>query len=377
MALTVWARTPDLRRRGPLVLISAKHVHRDVDVGTWALTVDGSTPLARAFTTGWGVQVFEDGIYQFSGPATSVAREDSEAGPQLEISGVTDDHVLEDRLVYPNPAQAAGGQSEGYYKVNRVAAETIIADLVNKNAGPGALAVRRTRGLALYTSAGRGGLSSVSARFSGLLDEVRTIAQTSGLVVEVRHETSDPVLALHVRERANRSRAVRFRAGHGITVMSATFVAPTANAILVAGGGQGAARLIREHAEVDKDWGGRRVEVFQDRRDTTDVDELAKAGAESLAGGRGTARAVFETADTVGLRYGTHYQVGDTVTLEAGEFQVIEPVRSVELSWDQFGRAWSKVSIGDVNAEDDEITPEMLKRVRSLERALQEMAARQ
>ena len=379
MTLTVWARTPDKKRRGQLDLVGAKAVLRDTDVGTWVLTVDGASPVAAAFTKGWGVQVFEDGQYRFSGPATEIGRTysgESSQAPELEISGVTDDHVLKDRLVYPSWDKAAGEQAAAYYQVKGQPAETIITDLINRQAGPAALPARRTPGLAGYTSQGRGSTSSVNARFSVLLDEVRTIAQTSGLVVSVAHMDLDPTLQVSVRSRADRSRAVRFRTGHGLSKVSASFVSPTANSVLVAGGGQGAARVIKEHLDVSADWASRRVEVFQDRRDTTEADELEKAGKETLQEGRGTAKATFEVTESDVARYGVHFQLGDTVTLDLGAVQVVEPVRVVELEWDEYGRTTTKITVGDPAAEDEETTPAVDRQVRALSRAVHDLSTR-
>lgn len=381
MALTVWARTPDLRRRGQLVVLDgSKAVLRDTGVGTWALTVDGATAAARAFTKGWGVQVFEDGDFLFSGDADEVSWTysggDTGAAWTLELSGTTDIRVLEDRLVYPNRDKAASAQTSAYYTVRGVPAEDLIAQLINHQAGVGALPARATRGLAEVTSAHRGTASSVNARFSNLLDEVRTIAQTSGLVVDVQHRGLEATLEVVIRERRDRSRAVRFRPSKGLEKVTAGFKAPTSNAVLVAGGGQGAARIIKEHLAPAPEWAGRRVEVFKDRRDTTEADELEKAGTESLQEGAGSAHATFEVVDSDLFRFGQHFWLGDTVTLDLGDFRVSEPVRVVELSWDEYGRAASKITVGDPTAEDEETTPAVDQQVKALARAVANLSAR-
>lgn len=379
MTLTVWARTPDLKRRGQLTVLDGKAVLRDTDVGTWALTVDGASPAARSFSPGWGIQVYEDGQFLLSGPATEITLKytgNSTTTPDLEISGVTDSHVLADRLVYPSPGKPASGQTDAYYTVKSGNAEDILAGLVNTQAGAQAAPTRRVTTLAAYTSKTRGTTSSVNARFTPLLDEVRAIAQTTGLVVDVVHNTLAAGLELQIRERANRSRAVRFRPGKGIKSVTTSFVAPTANAVLVAGGGQGAARLIKEHTDTTGGWGGRRVERFQDRRDTTEPAELEKAGQETLQEGRGSARATFEVEDGGVYQFGTHFQLGDTVTLDVGAYQVSEPVRVVELSWDEFGRDGTKVTVGDPAAESEETTTPMAQKVRALTRAVQGLSAR-
>lgn len=375
MSLQVWARNPDLRRRGQLSVIEANAVLRDTEVGTWVLTVDGATEAATQFAEGWGVQVFEDGQYQFSGPATEISYEHkSDGSVDLVLAGITDTHVLADRLAYPNAAQSAGAQTSAYHTRKGVT-ETLIAELININAGPGALAARRTRKLKSYTSQGRGPASSINTRFAPVLNEVRTLAQVGGLVVDVQHRGLAAELEVVVRTRVDRSRSVRFRPGTGLDKAEASLKAPTANAVLVAGGGEGAARVIREHNSAEAKWGGRRVEVFQDRRDTTDTDELLKAGTETLQEGEASARAVFGVSESDVYRFGQHFQLGDIVTLDLGDFQVSEPVRVAELKWDEYGRTVT-LTVGDPLAEDDEITPEVEQQVKQLISAVNELKAR-
>lgn len=375
MSLQVWARTPDLRRRGQLSVIEATAVLRDTEVGTWVLTVDGGTEIAAQFAEGWGVQVFEDGEYRFSGPAVEISYEHNGDGSvDLVLAGITDTHVLADRLTYPNAAQSAGAQTSAYHTRKGVT-ETLIAELININAGPGALTARRTRGLKSYTSKGRGPVSSINTRFAPVLNEVRTLAQVGGLVVDVQHRGLTAELEVVVRARVDRKRSVRFRPGTGLNKVEASLKAPTANAVLVAGGGEGAARVIREHNSAEAKWGGRRVEVFQDRRDTTDSDELLKAGTETLQEGEASARAVFGVSESDVYRFGQHFLLGDTVTLDLGDFQVSEPVRVVELKWDEYGRTVT-LTVGDPLAEDDEITPAVEQQVKQLISAVNELKAR-
>ena len=65
------------------------------------------------------------------------------------------------------------------------------------------------------------------------------------------------------------------------TLTSATgnVAAPTATTVLVAGGGEGAARVLVERSAGDlaAAW-ARRIEAFRDARDTTDVTELGQSG---------------------------------------------------------------------------------------------------
>src|SRR4029077_18947862 len=104
------------------------------------------------------------------------------------------------------------------------------------------------------------------------------------------------------------------------TLAGWTMVAESAdtNFVVVAGGGTGAGRLIRESSNAGSisTWG--RAESFQDRRDTTDVAELDKAAAETLASGVKPTTVVFTPMDSDGQAFGRDWALGDVVTVMAG-----------------------------------------------------------
>jgi hypothetical protein len=258
------------------------------------MTVDEDAEWSPPVDEGWGIIVYDQGHVVFSGPAEKIGTEDQGNAPDTTFSGKTDMVVLQDRVVYPNPALPAGQQNVGY-RTGKGLAEDLIAALINENAGPGALVDRRTPGLRTVVSQGRGVLTSVNARFKVLLEEVQSLATVGNLVVDVVQDGTN--LAVSVRAPVDLSREIRFQPEAGLTAYNMSLTAPTVTAVLVAGQGEGAARTIREHRGAPS-WGGRRIEVFQDRRDTDDTDELAKAGAETLAEGAASGSATFDTEET-------------------------------------------------------------------------------
>lgn len=373
--MTVWARNPDRQRRGELVVVEAAAVLRDTEVGTWAMTVEGDDETAQQFDDGWGIVVYDEGRFLFSGPAEAITRELTMHGTDLVISGVTDDHVLADRLVLPDPTASAELQTAAAYYSYKGLAEDLVGKLINEQAGPSARVEWRTPGLQSYTSAGRGGNSSVHARLTRLLDEVRTLALTAGLVVDVGQRGVGPDLTVAVRGRVDRRRAVRFRPEQGLARASAGVKAPTANVVLVAGGGQGTERVIKQYTSAEIGWGGRKIAVLRDRRDTTDLDEIDKTGAEELAAGAQSALATFDVTETDEHVLGVDYMLGDTVTVDLGSWQLSEPARVAELQWNGDSRT-VKLTVGDPRAEDDETTPAIYRDVRELGRAVHELKAR-
>jgi hypothetical protein len=102
--------------------------------------------------------------------------------------------------------------------------------------------------------------------------------------------------------------------------------------VVVAGQGEGAARLIRETVDYPsiQTWG--LFESFQDRRDTAAVLELDKAGAETLAAGIVPTTVVFTPLDTPGQEFGRDWALGDLVTVMAGGLTVYDQVREVHVT---------------------------------------------
>lgn len=378
--LKVWARNPDRGRRGELTVIEAAAVLRDTEVGTWSMTVEGDDEVAARFDEGWGVVVYETdeagvGRFMFSGPADTIDRELTAHGTDLVISGVTDDHALADRLVLPSPSASAEQQTAAAYYSYKGLAEDLIVKLINEQAGPGARVEWQTPGLQAAISQGRGGASSVHARLTRLLDEVRTIALTSGLVVDVGQRGAGPALTVGIRGRVDRRRAVRFRPELGLAKATAGVKAPAANVVLVAGGGEGTARVIRQYTGAVAGWGGRKIAVLQDRRDTTDLDEIAKAGAETLAAQAASAHATFDVTETDDHVLGRDYMLGDTVTVDLGAWQLSEPVRAAEIRWSADSRTVN-LTVGDPRAENEETTPAIYRQVRELAQAVHELKVR-
>ena len=113
--------------------------------------------------------------------------------------------------------------------------------------------------------------------------------------------------------------------------------AATANKVVVAGGGVGAARLIRESSDAASvaTWG--LDESYVDRRDSTYNSELDKAAAEALAACVPPVTVVFTLLDTDGQQFGRGWALGDTVTVMAGGLTVYDEIRDVHVTLDDAG----------------------------------------
>lgn len=370
--MEVWARDPGRVRRGKLTVTEARCVLRETGVGAWSLTVDETARWSPRLQEGWGIVLVDGGQVLFSGPATSIGTTQQDTTRDVEVSGVTDMVALADRYVHPDPALPGDQQTTTASWARKGTAEALIADLVNLNAGPSALADRRVAGLAAITSQGRGAMTSVAARFTTLLEEVRALATVGGLVVDVVQEGTSLVPV--VRVPVDRSRSVRFQPRSGLASYDMALTAPTVTHVLVAGQGTGTARTMRAYSQATT-W-GRRIETFQDRRDTNDIDELAKAGAETLTEGAAGAASTFTVAETPLQRFGQHYRLGDTVTVALpGGGEIVDGVRAVDIAWTPHGRT-VEPTVGVPGTEPVK-TPTGVQRINGLLRQVRRLEAAQ
>lgn len=353
--MRVWKIDPAGVRRGMVEVTACTVVLRDCGLGTWQVETKDSTIGA-----GWRVLI--PGVV--SGPVTEVSVGIEGGHPVWTVTGVSELVALADRLTYPVPSKAASAQSDAAHWRATGPAETVIRDMVHLNAGPGALPSRRAKFFTVTASSGRGGTVSTAQRWGVLLDEARKLARLGGVTFDAIWEQASAQAVLRFRVPRDLSRRVRFGGPlGGLEDATVSLKAPTATAVVVAGQGQGTERTVYEYT-APVQW-GRRIEVFKDQRQTNDVAELDKAGAEALADSAATGTASFKVAETKGLVYGTDYMLGDTVTVEVGGMRVTEPVRAVELAWDGHGRTASIV-LGDHDQADDK-DPAWLARVRRIE----------
>ena len=105
--------------------------------------------------------------------------------------------------------------------------------------------------------------------------------------------------------------------------------------------------------------------MFKDQRDTDDMAELEQSATEQLDEGAPGAGAQFSAVEAPGLRFGTDFLLGDTVSVEVGALTIAEPVRAVELAWDGHGRT-ATLTLGDHDQADDK-TPKWVSKIKKLD----------
>lgn len=357
--LALWAVDEGRVRRGQLEPLECSAVVRDMDVGTWSVSVSDDD-LARQVAAGWRLIIVDDGDLIMSGPVLTFGAD--LAADAVVLSGVDDLSLIADRVTYPDPSASAESQTAAAYYRRTGPAETVVRDMIHLNAASGAIVARRAAGLSVAASQGRGSSVSTNLRYNNLLAEARALARLGGVSFTAEQDLGTQI-SVRFRVPQDLSRQVRFtRQNGGLTGGSYELTAPTATDVLVAGQGEGTARTIKEYSQASS-W-GRRIELFKDQRDTDDADELAQAGAEALAEGAAGASATVEASEVPGLKFGADFQLGDTVSAEFGAATISEPVRSAEISWDGHGRT-VKLKLGDHESEDDQ-SPAWVKHVRNL-----------
>ncbi|WIB69806.1 siphovirus ReqiPepy6 Gp37-like family protein [Curtobacterium sp. MCBD17_026] len=331
-------RAADLSRRFDPVrfwsklIVIERHNVTGAKAGAWSVT-GLNRGLAGLLTAGNGVILFRDGVKIMSGDIVSIARGATES----TVSGWSDTACLDDRLIAPNPTQPWSAQANAYD--NRSGpAETVLLGYINANAGPGALPARRVAGLRVPVSAGRGKTTTVKGRFDKLGTIAADVAESGGLHHDIIQGEDDlgPFLQTTVRPVADRSPNVRFGTAGSFTGAvvgrdwSYTLERPTVTRAVVAGGGEGAARILVERSDIaaEATW-GRRTEQIVDQRQTTSSTELAQAGDDALADGANPVSVSFTVTDQPDVRYRRDWQVGDRVGVNIDGLDFTDVVREV------------------------------------------------
>jgi len=328
---------------------SAEILGRVNDVSTWTVTLPTETDAGRYLLTdamarlefvvtapgaggSWRADTYvmpTEEIWR-SGPVVHLERAVDVDGDMLTVSGVDDSVWLARRLAHPQPTTAAPPYSTYAYHVNTGDVASVLAEYVRWNAGPNAVTARKVPGLLVPAVTAAGPIITVSARWQNLLTLLQDTARPHGILFDVVDLTFRAYPA--VNRGAVFSEDLETLAGFVTTAEAAT-----ANKVVVAGGGVGTARIIREssHAESVATWG--LAETFEDRRDTTDTAELDKAAAEALAAGVLPVTVVFNPIDTEAQTFGRDWLLGDIVTVTAGGLTVIDQIREVHVTLDGDG----------------------------------------
>lgn len=318
---TIEVRDKNLIRYGMLSLdsVTVTVMARFNDVGDWIITIGDENPLVDVLRApGSGIVCNFNGRI-ISGWTRSAELEENAGDPGTwTITGVTDEVLLAARLTYPNPSRAANNQDRAQW-TGSGPFETVAKNMVNVQAGPGALASRRL--VSVAPNQGRGSNVIVSSRFKPVLEELQRNAVLSGLGFQVAQHAENLVFEVYVP--VDRSKEIQLDVENGgLDSAGWGYEAPASSIVFPAGQGEGADRTILEVSTPESlaaanDWGFT-IETFKDQRNTDDSSELTQAGLEVLAGSGTMGRVIsMEPSSSPSLRPGLSYWLGDMITVQS------------------------------------------------------------
>lgn len=329
--LTVEVRNKQLLRAG---IVRPEELVLELEdqfnnVGTWKLTLAAEHPLADELRTpGSGVIITGSTDVLMSGPTTAseFASTPEDPGGSIVFSGLSDTSILLDYLAFPQPSNVDPTHQTEAHDVRTGKAETLMHAYVKANCGTSAPASRRKANLVMGSDLGRGPIVTKSARFPVLGNLIAEIAQLGKLGFRIVQR--DASLVFETFAVTDRSAYIRLDVqNNSLSGSRVSIGAPGATRVIVAGQGELTNRNFRQVTTTDSlaaeaEW-GRRIEVFQDQRNTNENDELDQSGEEILADQGFTAIGVqaVPTEDSA-MEFGRDWRMGDRVSVVVDEHEL-------------------------------------------------------
>lgn len=295
------------------------------DVDSFVLKINAEEEYADLLTRGNWI-VYNNGQRAYAGSIeNSEAVYDSDTQKEmLTVSGrdITGKFGTPGRILLHQT-----NSGTGYDVQSSVPAETAIRHYVDVNCISATDTRRNYPHLTLQTDLERGAVISVSGRFEPLLDKVTEICKATDLgfgselvtdpdtnashiefvVLSGSDHTYDSVMPVMFSTDFNNLKSFRLTES---SVDSGTLA-------YVAGQGEAAARTVQEvYVAASEPEGFDRREIFKDRRDTSDTNELQTAGeAEIRVSSIETSISAEVIAEGGSFTYGEDYNLGDIVSL--------------------------------------------------------------
>lgn len=292
----------------------------------------------------------------------------------ITVSFASNETYIAERITFPNPAAAAAAQGTDYYTRSQINAELVMRELVNLNAGPGALAVpnRRVPLLALGDLAGVGGLVDVTTRFDPMADVLRYLAVLGGNLGWRVRDTGTALL-FEVYAPKTRLGAYFGRSRGNVHSIAVDTAAPVATVAIAGGTGSGAGRLVVERASADFNTGGwRRIETFVNQDGVSTTLGLQQYADADLDAKKSTTTVTVEPTDPFGGGYELKYRLGDVVPAElpTSGTRVLDIVTAVDVKANVAEVATFTPTIGPrPKLTDDQFISDMQTRLQRVERS--------
>lgn len=323
----IYIRDNNLRRVGQVTdYTQLELVPRFNAVGSFVLDIPTDSVAARELIKSqYGIIVKKDGLTLMSGTVTGRKRSFNGSGDTMTLIGKDDNAFLAGRLAYP---EVNGNFSLSAYDVRTGKAEAIMKQYVSYNAGPNALAERRK--LTIESDKGLGATVTGRGRFHTLLELLTALALNGGglgfRVVQV-----DDTLEFQVYQPTDKTKSAFFSPILGnLASFEYSNDDPTANFVIVGGGGEGQDRILMQKSDNTSIAKSGRWETFKDQRDTTDTAELTQSLDEELTSGAEQSNFSFTPIDTPQLSFGTHYGLGDKVSIVITQPNEVVDIETVQ-----------------------------------------------
>jgi Siphovirus ReqiPepy6 Gp37-like protein len=332
---TIYARNPSLQRDAEIDYTSAELTSRFCAVGKWELVLDARLPAANSLKQpGWGIEVVnEDMVTVLAGPVDNLKRDRDENTNTYTFYGSDDNVYLAERLAHPQPATAAPPYNTNEYDVRGPSpCSTVLRSYVDVNLGPSALGPRKQFGLTLAADPVVGATVVGRARWQNLLDFLQGLSLSGG-GVGFQNKQVGTALQFQTYMPVDRSGTVQFSLDKGnLASYTASTGKSKVNYAYIGGGGEGTARTVREGQDTSEIIRWRRIELFIDRRDTTDPSELDQEIVKQLADGKGEVSVSVEPVDLDGSTYLTNYNLGDKVSAVVDDDTITDVIREVKVT---------------------------------------------
>lgn len=315
-------------------------------VGSATIKVADSAPrLQDALADGARCVITEPGVFTLSGPITGATG----TGPRdasVTLTVTEDTRVFADWMGWPAPGKPIATQGAAYAKYTGNA-ETIVKAVLNANRG------RYPDPVTVAPNANRGAVvpGGVAFRWHPLTDRLLPAIEQAGIVLTAMQSGS--TIVLDVRARRIIARPLSAESGN-LASWSWTSAAPTATRVVAGGQGEGAARTAKQSIATAREAAlGYAIEKFVDARDTDEPEELAGRMSEAIDDGAPKSGLSLDLVPSKGFQYGTHYQVGDIITVKAGGMVKTDILRSIHASWTAEAGFVLTPQVGDASDDPD------------------------
>lgn len=313
------------------------------DIGDWSLTARTCDESSKYLIMGNGIEIIRNGKTIITGPIRRVeVRNDGE----ITVSGFDDLIYLKDRLCllppwYPTTTPTA--KVDTYPASPSVSnSEDIIKRFVSLNAGPtvpSQASWRKIPNLVIETNQNRGATGRrESVRFENLFDFCKRVATNALGFRIVRKTDINGILILEFQcyQWGNKRTHVLSRERGNLGPYTYVQDFPTANYAYVSGDTD-TSTTFRSVAFKSDDTSRAKygtVETYGNFNVTNDQAQLTQELDRILADGSEIVNVAAETIETDSSKLGTHYWVGDIVTLILNGKQTDQYVYEADFSYD-------------------------------------------